>query len=86
MKTNYTIKRIETMLAHLKLTFKCCNMYEDLKDLTYNAEDETVTCTYWGSRLPDGGRETCKIDINVACDSNAAMIHDVEQRLYKFFS
>lgn len=86
MKSKFTIEQINVMLAHLKLAYKCCNMYADLKDLTYNAEDETVVCTYWGALLPDGGRETYKIDINVACDSFAAMIHDVEQRLYKFFS
>lgn len=86
MKSKFQINQINTMLAHLKLAFKCCNMYSDIKDLMYNPAKETVDCLYYGSRLPDGGRETYLLEINVACDSYSAMIHDVEERLYKFFS
>lgn len=85
MKSRAVIEQIDTMLAHLKLTLKCCSAYEDLKDLRYDAANETVVCTFLGGILPDGKRDTWRLDINVACDSKASIIHDVEQRLYSFF-
>ena len=82
MKSKFQVDQINTMLKHLLMAFKYCNMYNDLKDMIYNPETETVEVIYWMNRQ----QETAKLDVNVACDSYSAMIHDVEQRVYKFFS
>ena len=82
MKSDYEVQGINTMLKHLTLAFRHCRMYSDLKEMYYNKENETVEVIYWINKQ----QETAKLEINVACDSNSAMIHDVEQRVYKFFS
>ena len=82
MKSKFQVDQINTMLKHLLMAFKYCNMYNDLKDMIYNPETESVEVIYWMNRQ----QETAKLDVNVACDSYSAMIHDVEQRVYKFFS
>lgn len=82
MKSEFQVQQINTMLKHLTLAFRHCNMYNDLKEMYYNKENETVEVIYWINKQ----QETTKLEINVACDSYAAMIHDVEQRVYKFFS
>lgn len=82
MKSNFQVMQIDTMLKHLTLAFRHCNMYADLKEMHYNKEDETVEVIYWINKQ----QETAKLVVNVACDSYAAMIHDVEQRVYKLFS
>ena len=81
-KSNFQVQQINTMLKHLTLAFRHCNMYNDLKEMYYNNENETVEVIYWINKQ----QETAKLEVNVACDSYAAMIHDVEQRVYKFFS
>ena len=81
-KSNFQVQQINTMLKHLTLAFRHCNMYNDLKEMYYNNENETVEVVYWINKH----QETAKLEVNVACDSYAAMIHDVEQRVYKFFS
>ena len=81
-KSNFQVQQINTMLKHLTLAFRHCNMYNDLKEMYYNNENETVEVIYWINKQ----QETGKLEVNVACDSYAAMIHDVEQRVYKFFS
>ena len=86
MKSKFQVDQINTMLKHLLMAFKYCNMYNDLKDMIYNPETETVEVMYWGAMNSQHERETYKLDVNVACDSYSAMIHDVEQRVYKFFS
>ena len=86
MKTKFQIEQINTMLKHLSMAMKYCNMYADLKELVYDPENEIVNAYYWGFMKSDNTRELYKKDINVACDSYAAMIHDVEQACYKFFS
>lgn len=80
-KSNFQVQQINTMLKHLTLAFRHCNMYNDLKEMYYNNENETVEVIYWINKQ----QETAKLEVNVACDSYAAMIHDVEQRVYKFF-
>lgn len=82
MKSDFQVQQINTMLKHLTLAFRHCNMYNDLKEMYYNKEKETVEVIYWINKQ----QETAKLVVNVACDSYAAMIHDVEQRVYKFFS
>lgn len=83
MKSDFQVQQINTMLKHLTLAFRHCNMYNDLKEMYYNKEDETVEVIYWINKHQ---QETAKLVVNVACDSYSAMIHDVEQRVYKFFS
>lgn len=82
MKSDFQVQQINTMLKHLTLAFRHCNMYNDLKEMYYNKENETVEVIYWINKQ----QETAKLEVNVACDSYSAMIHDVEQRVYKFFS
>ena len=82
MKSDFQVQQINTMLKHLTLAFRHCNMYNDLKEMYYNKENETVEVIYWINKQ----QETAKLTVNVACDSYSAMIHDVEQRVYKFFS
>ena len=82
MKSDHEVQQLNTMLKHLTLAFRHCRMYADLKEMYYNKEDETVEVIYWINKQ----QETAKLVVNVACDSNSAMIHDVEQRVYKFFS
>lgn len=81
-KSEFQVQQINTMLKHLTLAFRHCNMYNDLKEMYYNKENETVEVIYWINKQ----QETAKLEVNVACDSYSAMIHDVEQRVYKFFS
>ena len=86
MKSKFQIEQINTMLKHLLMAYKYCNMYSDLYDMIYNPERETVDVFYYGYMKSDHTRETYKLEVNVACDSYAAMIDDVEKKLYKFFS
>ena len=82
MKSDFQVMQIDTMLKHLTLAFRHCNLYNDIQAMYYNKENETVEVIYWMNNQQQKG----KLEINVACDSYAAMIHDVEQRVYKFFS
>lgn len=75
-KSNFQVQQINTMLKHLTLAFRHCNMYNDLKEMYYNNENETVEVIYWINKQ----QETAKLEVNVACDSYATMIHDVEQK------
>lgn len=85
-KSDFQVMQIDTMLKHLTLAFRHCNLYNDIKEMRYNKENETVDVIYWGAMNSRHERETYKLEVNVACDSYAAIIHDVEQRVYKFFS
>ena len=82
-KSEFQVQQINTMLKHLTLAFRHCNMYNDLKEMFYNKENETVEVIYWINKHQE---TSAKLEVNVACDSYSAMIHDVEQRVYKFFS
>ena len=87
--TNKLIKKmqIDTMLKHLKMALSYCSIYQDIRDLTYDPDKEVVICKYsYTMALDDKKRErTDIIEINVACDSNSAMIKDVIERLDNFF-
>ena len=84
-KTEFQLQQINTMLKHLLLAYKHCNLYSDLKDMIYDKEREEVIVSYYGYMKSDHTREVYHVTINVACDSYAAMIHDIEDRLYHFF-
>lgn len=86
MKSDFQVQQINTMLKHLLLAYKHCNMYNDLKDIIYDKEHAEVIVAYYGYFNADHEREVYHLTIDVACDSYATMIHNVEQRLYKFFS
>lgn len=77
---------VDTMLKHLKMSLLYCNIYSDVKDLTYDPENEVVICEYYPGILADREKGiTYTLEINVACDSNSAMIKDVINRLDSFF-
>lgn len=81
---------IDTMLTHLFLALKYCSIYQDLRGLEYDPDHDLVIATYaelhWDDELKKmiRGKEY-HVDINVACDSNAAIIKDVVSRLQAFF-
>ena len=86
--TNQYFKKItvDTMLKHLKMALLYCNVYSDVKDLTYDPENEAVICEYYAGTLAEREKGiTYTLEINVACDSNSAMIKDVVNRLDAFF-
>ena len=72
-------KTIDSMLAHLKLALRYCSLYEDLEDLTYDADTKTVMCSYWSSK------DICKLYIDVPSNDNAEIIHIVETKIYNYF-
>jgi len=85
-KQHFKKTTTDTMLKHLKMALLYCNIYSDVKDLTYDPENEVVICEYYPGTL--AAREdglTYTLEINVACDSNSAMIKDVINRLDSFF-
>lgn len=81
---------IDTMLTHLYLALKYCSIYEDLHGLEYDPDHDLVIATYSHVEWDDELKKMVKgkeyhVDINVACDSNAAIIKDVVDRLKAFF-
>ncbi len=38
MKSEFQVQQIDTMLKHLILAFRHCNLYNDLKEMHYNKE------------------------------------------------
>ena len=78
--------QIDTMLKHLKMALGYCNIYQDVVDLSYDPDHEVVICSYAGPAYGDtSNRPIWSLEINVACDSNSAMIKDVIERLDNFF-
>lgn len=71
---------IDTMLTHLLLALRHCDNYKCITSLEYEPEREEVIASYMNSG------EEMHLYINVACDSNAAIINDVIGRLDKFFN
>lgn len=85
-KQSFKKQQIDTMLKHLKMAMSYCTIYMDIKDLTYDPDKEVVICEYWSDTLAERKRGLAyKYEINVACDSNSAMIKDVVNRLDAFF-
>lgn len=85
-KQHFKKTTVDTMLKHLKMALSYCSIYSEVKDLTYDPENEVVICEYYPGTLAE--REngiTYTLEINVACDSNSAMIKDVVNRLDAFF-
>ena len=85
--TNKYFKKmqVDTMLKHLNMALSYCNIYQDVKRLSYDPEHEVVICEYYGGTIADRNRPVWTLQINVACDSNSAMIKDVIERLDAFF-
>lgn len=80
--------QIDTMLKHLKMALSYCNIYQDIVDLTYDPDYEVVICSYAGPGVETSigiSRPIWTLEINVACDSNSAMLMDVIKRLDAFF-
>ena len=77
-------EHIEVMLKHLKMSLAKARMFSDLADLRYDPDKEEVTATFYGFMKEDHTRTTYEKQINVACDSNGAMIYDVVKTLYEF--
>ena len=71
-------REIDCMLTFLKMALRYCEPYEDINCIVYDAEKEEVVVTFIST--------FDKLYINVACDSNSAMLHDVEQAIYKYLS
>lgn len=82
MKTEQQLKNIEEMLFFLKMALKRCSIYQDIIGMAYDQEKEAVIVSYYAERN-QGINYT--LEINVACDSNSAMIKDVITRLDSFF-
>ena len=83
---NFRKNQIDTMLAHLKMALGYCNIYQDIISLEYDPDKEIVICAYAASAyVSASNRPMYKLEINVACDSNSAMIKDVVEQLDKFF-
>ena len=86
MKTEKQIGIIEEMLFFLKMALKRCSIYQDITDMIYDEEKEAVIVSYYPGTLADREKGiTYTYEINVACDSNSAMIKDVVERLDAFF-
>ena len=86
MKTERELNKIEEMLFFLKLALKKCSIYQDIRAITYDQEKEAVIVTYFtGTDAERLQGITYTLEINVACDSNSAMIKDVITRLDSFF-
>lgn len=77
-------EHIAVMLKHLKMSLVKARMFEDLKDLEYDPDKEEVTATFYSFRNEIGEREIYEKHINVACNSNGAMIYDIVKTLYEF--
>lgn len=85
-KQRWKTDMINTMLSHLKMALGYCSIYSEVKKLTYDPENEVVICEYYPGTLADREKGiTYKYEINVAHDSNSAMIKDVITRLDSFF-
>ena len=85
-KLKQELNQIQQMLFYIKMACKHCTIYQDIKDLTYDPENEVVICEYYPGTLADREKGiTYSLEINVACDSNSAMIKDVVNRLDSFF-
>ena len=85
-KSKQEINQIQQMLFYIKMACRHCTIYQDIKNLSYDQENEVVICEYYPGTLAarkDG--LTYTLEINVACDSNSAMIKDVINRLDAFF-
>ena len=76
-------QNIEVMLKHLKMSMLKARMFSELKDLSYDPDQETVIATFYATSVHDDSLTYVK-HINVACDSNGAMIYDVVRVLYDF--
>lgn len=81
---------IDTMLTHLFLALKYCSIYQDLRGLEYDPDHDEVIATYSVLHWDDDQKKMIRgkeyhVNINVACDSNAAIIKDVVDRLQAFF-
>lgn len=86
MKTEKSIGQIEEMLFFLKMALKKCSIYQDITDMFYDDEKEVVIVSYYaGTYAERKNGITYTLEINVACDSNSAMIKDVVNRLDAFF-
>lgn len=84
-KQEFRKTNIDTMLSHLNMALSYCNIYKDVKKLSYDPEHEVVICEYYGPMDADRNRPVWTLEINVACDSNSAIIMDVIKRLDAFF-
>ena len=76
-------QNIEVMLKHLKMSMLKARMFSELKDLAYDPDQETVIATFYATSVHDDSLIYVK-HINVACDSNGAMIYDIVRVLYDF--
>lgn len=76
-------QNIEVMLKHLKMSMLKSRMFSELKDLTYDPDQDVVIATFYATSVHDDSLTYVK-HINVACDSNGAMIYDVVRVLYDF--
>lgn len=74
---------IDVMLKHLKMSMKKARMFSELKDLAYDPNKAEVIATFYATSEHDDSLTYVK-PINVACDSNGAMIYDVVRVLYDF--
>lgn len=86
MKTEQQLKNIEEMLFFLKMALKRCSIYQDIIGMAYDQEKEAVIVSYCAGTYAERKQGiTYTLEINVACDSNSAMIKDVITRLDSFF-
>lgn len=81
---------IDTMLTHLFLALKYCKIYQDLRGLEYDPDHDQVIATYCHLEWDDEQEKMIRnkeyhVYIDVASDSNAAIIKDVVDRLQAFF-
>lgn len=90
MRESETKMTRDTMLKHLSMALKYCGPYEDIKNLEYDPHRGCVICTYqdivWDADHNWSEMQDFILEINVECDSNAAMINDVVSRINKFFT
>ena len=84
-------QNIEVMLKHLKMSMLKARMFSELKDLTYDPDQEVVKAEFYYDEVTHTKTydevthtKTYVKEINVACDSNGAMIYDVVRVLYDF--
>ena len=86
MKTEQQLGHIEEMLFFLKMALKRCSIYQDITDMIYDQDKEAVIVSYYAGTYEDRKQGiTYTLEINVACDSNSAMIKDIITRLDSFF-
>lgn len=79
--TDERLKEIECMLQFLKMSLKYCRDYQCINTLRYIPSEELVEVNYHSYDTEDGKPVFDNYYINVACDSNAAMILDVTRRI-----